>query len=163
MPHLESLVQDCGGSKCFANIDFTHGYWKIPLDKPAQDITSIQKLFGIYSPTGTLKGGTDSGNLLQSVTREKFEGKVQRMLQWLDDFLTHAEDEEELLSDIITFLEVWAEAVFKVNPKKSCFFIKKVKFCRRIISSEGVQFDPRSFEAVVAMKPPRMENELQKL
>lgn len=85
------------------------------------------------------------------------------MLQWLDDFLMHAKEEEELFSDIANFLKVCAKVEFKVNPKKSCFFTTKVKLCGRIISSEGIQFDPRNFEAVLAMKPSRMGNELQQL
>ena len=33
LPHLESTLQNCEGSKYFANIDFAHGFWQIPLAK----------------------------------------------------------------------------------------------------------------------------------
>lgn len=66
------------------------------------------------------------------------------MLQWLDNFVMHANDEEELLSNIATVLEVCAEVGLKVNPIKSCFFTTEVKFCGGIISSEEVLLGPRN-------------------
>lgn len=164
MLHLESLLQYCEGSKCFANIYFSHGYWQIPLDKASQEIMSIQTPLGIYSPTRTLKGGTGSGNHFQAVTCEKFEGRVERILQWLKDFLLHAMNEDQLLDNIAAFLIVCKEVEkFKVNPRKSCFFTREVKFCGRIISADGIRLGPRNFEELLNMKAPRTGDELQQL
>ena len=51
----------------------------------------------------------------------------------------------------------------KVQEKKSHFFAKKVTFCGRIISPEGIQFHPRHFKSLVSMKKPSMAGELQQL
>lgn len=163
MPHLESLLQDCSESECFANIDFTHGYWQISLDAKSQEIMAIQTPDGVYCPTRTLQGRTDSGNHFQSVTSEHFTEKVKRMIQWLDDFLMYAKSEDELLEDIEAFLKVCNEVGFKVNPAKSCFYCKKVRFYGPIISKDGVRFDPRKIDALLQMPKPKMGRELQQL
>lgn len=117
MPHSDSLTQDCAGSEFYANVDFCNGYWQLGLHKDSEEMMSIQTPLGIYTPTRVLQGGTDSGNHFQAVTREKFEGKTNCLLQWLDDFLLHAKSELGLIDEIENFLEVCKENGFKIHAK----------------------------------------------
>lgn len=164
MPHLESRLQDTEGSTCFANIDMTHGYWQIALDKTSREMHSIQTPIGVHTPVRILQGGSDSGSHFQAVTEEKFnEGGVEKMLQWIDDFLLYARHETELLENIDKFLRVCKEVGFKVHPKKTTFFTKKAKFCGRILSTEGVQYEPRNFSVLLNMRKPTHADQLQQL
>ena len=161
MPHMDSMVQECEGSTVMANVDFCHGYWQLGLHENSQELMSIQTPLGVYSPRRTLQGGMDSGNHFQLVTSEAFEGKIKRLLQWIDDFLLHAPSDKELLMDIRIFLEVCKEFGFKIHAEKSSFFLKEAKFCGKIISADGVRFDPRNMAGIVDMKKPEKANELQ--
>ncbi len=163
MPHLESLLQDIEGSICFANVDLAHGYWQIPLAEESQEMMSIQTPIGVYSSRRLVQGGSDSGNHFQAVLGEKFQGRVNNLIQWLDDFLFFARDEEGLLNDIQAFLKVCQEINLKVHAEKSSLFSKRVQFCGRIITSEGIQYHPRHFDSLVSMKKPTMAGELQQL
>ena len=163
MPHMDSMVQECEGSIVMANIDFCHGSWQLGLHEKSQEIMSIQTPLGVYSPRRTLQGGMDSGNHFQLVTSKAFEGKMKRLLQWIDDFLLHAPSKKELLIDIRIFLEVCKEFGFKIHAEKSSFFLKEAKFCGKIISADGVRFDPRNMAGIVDMKKPEKANELQQL
>ena len=69
--------------------------------------------------------------------QDKFDGRVDKMLQWLDDFLFYANSKKELLDNIESFLRVCKEIRLKVHAEKLTFFSKEVQFCGRIISSEG--------------------------
>eukprot|EP00171_Calliarthron_tuberculosum_P021209 IDg21209t1 len=123
MPHLESRFQDTEGSKCFASIDMTHGYWQIPLDEGSREMHSIQTPIGVYTPVRILQGGSDSGNHFQAVTEEKFQaGDVKKLLQWIDDFLLYAKDEQELINNIEKFLIVCKNCNFKVHALKTTLF-----------------------------------------
>ena len=104
LPNLESTLQNAEGAQHYANIDFSHGFWQIPLAKESQEIMSIQTGTGIYSPTRTLQGGADSATYFHDQTRERFQGRITKMLQWIDDFLIFAETEKELLDNINSFL-----------------------------------------------------------
>ena len=129
LPHLESTLQNCEGSKHFANIDFSHGFWQIPLSKEIQEVMSIQTGSGVYSPTRTLQGRADSATYFQDETSEKFQGRVDKMLQWIDDFLLYSKSEQELLEIMEIFFTVCEEANFRVNAKKSNFYVNEAKFC----------------------------------
>lgn len=163
LPHLESLLQECAGSKCFANIDFCHGFWQIPLAKISQEIMSIVTTIGIFSPTRTLQGGTDSGSYFHDTTREKFIGKIKKLIQWLDDYLLHEADEDKLLDNLDIFFSVCQEFGFRIHAKKSSFFMKEAKFCGRILSEDGIKFDPRNLRTILDMKQPTTGDELQQL
>ena len=163
MPHLESLMQEIQGSTCFANVDLAHGYWQIPLAEESQEMMSIQTPLGIYSSRRLLQGGSDSGNHFQAVLGEKFQGRVKNLIQWLDDFLFYSKDEEGLLNDIQNFLQVCQEINLKVHAEKSHLFSKRVHFCGRIITPEGIQYHPRHFDSLISMKKPSMARELQQL
>ena len=163
MPHLESHFQDIQGSTCFANLDLAHGYWQIPLAEESQEMMSIQTPIGVYSSRRLLQGGSDSGNHFQAVLGERFEGRVKNILQWLDDFLLYAKSEEDLLSEVESFLQVCEKINLKIHAEKSNFFSKRVQFCGRIITPEGIQYHPRHFDSLVSMKKPTMARELQQL
>ena len=80
---------------------------------------------------------------------------MKRLLQWIDDFLLHAPSEKELLIEIHIFLKVCKEFGFKILAEKSSFFLKEAKFCGKIISADGVRFDPRNLTGIVDMKKPK--------
>ena len=161
MPHLESHLQDVAGSKCFASVDLAHGYWQVPLAEESQEMLSIQTPLGVYSSKRLLQGGSDSGNHFQAVLAQKFDGRVKRLLQWLDDFLMYAKNESQLLEDFEAFLSVCSEIGLKVHAEKTKFFMREAKFCGRIISAEGVKYHPRQFDSLLNMKRPTMEADLQ--
>ena len=94
---------------------------------------------------------------------EKFQGRVKNLKQWLEDFLFYSRDEEGILNDIRAFLQACEEINLKVHAEKSNFFSKRVQFCGRIITPEGIQYHPRHFDSLVSMKKPTMARELQQL
>jgi hypothetical protein len=108
MPNLESLFQTLQGSKVFAKIDLCHAYWQLALDRICQEIFSIQTPLGIYTPTRLLQGSTDAGNYFQGATAPLFLSSsdlVNRLLQWLDEFLLHAATENGLLKALRAFFQ----------------------------------------------------------
>lgn len=94
LPQLESCLQECSGSRFFANIDFCHRYWKVPLARDSQEVFAIKTPLGVFSPRHILQGGTDSANNFQSVTEAALNGRVQLLIQWLGDVLLHAKSEK---------------------------------------------------------------------
>lgn len=96
MTHLESHLQQCDSSLVFANLDILHGFWQIQLAKSSQELVSIMTNIGVFSQTRSLQGGSDSACYFHEITREKFEGRVRKLVQWIDDYLIHDEDEENL-------------------------------------------------------------------
>ena len=163
MPHLESQLQDVSGSRCFANLDLAHGYWQVPLSKESQEMMSIQTPIGVYSSRRLLQGGTDSGNHFQAVLQQKLDGRVEKYLQWIDDFLFYAKNENELLDSLEAFFAVCNEVGIKIHAEKGSFFGNEATFCGRKFTAQGMEYHPRHFESLLAMKKPMMADELQQL
>lgn len=161
MPHLDASLQETEGNSCFANVDFCHGYWQFALAQSCQEILSIQTHLGIYTPTRMLQGQVDSGNHFQATTSQIFQRRLTKLPQWMDDFLLYASSESELLDNIEHFIVTCEEYGFKLHAKKCNFFLREAKFCGRIISKEGFRYDPRHFDSILNMKPPRTAADLQ--
>lgn len=90
-----------------------------------------------------------------------FADEVRNLLQWIDDFLLHAETKEKLLMPIEKFFLVCKQFGFLRNLTKTHRFKEKVRFCVRIISEDGVQYNPRSYQVLIEMNAPTHANELQ--
>ena len=89
-----------------------------------------------------------------------FEKIRSQVLQYLDDFLLHARDEQQLLSIIEEFLSICAKYNLKIGAEKTNMFLHEAKFCGRIISGEGIRFDPRNLETLKSMQQPSFADEL---
>lgn len=101
---------------------------------------SIQTPIGVYSSRRLSQGGCDCGNHCRAVLSHKFDGRVKEMLQWLDGFLSYAKSEDELFTNIESFLTVCKEIRLEVNAEKSTLFANEVQFCGRISSQQSVQY-----------------------
>ena len=137
------------------------GTGKYPLSEESQEMLSSQTPIGVYSSRRLLQGGIDSGSHFQAVPQQKFDGRVTKLLQWLNDFLFYASNENELLDNIESFLRVCQEIRLKVHAEKITFFATEVQFCCRVISKQGVQYHSRHFDSLLTMKHPKLASELQ--
>lgn len=146
--HLESILQSTQGSTCYAKEDMAHAYWQLPLADESQEMLSSQTPLRVYSSRRLLQGSTDAGIHFQAGTLDVFQGRCDSLLQRLDGFLLHAAHDDELLEVLQQFMSVCAEYGFKILAQNT-------KFCGRIISSDGVRFDPRHLDALISMKPPK--------
>ena len=162
MPHLESKLQETAGSRVYAKLDAPHSFWQLPLAQSSQEMMSIQTPAGVFTPDRLLQGGSDSGNHLQAELQHRFSS-IKKLLQWIDDFLLHAQTEVELIDILEEFFRICKAINLKMHAKKTTLFCKEVTFCGRIISADGIRHHPRHFESLVSMKRPKMAHELQQL
>lgn len=58
---------------------------------------SIKTPVVLRSSKLNLQRGSENGNNFQAVLAETFQGGVENMLQWIDDFLFYAKEEQSCL------------------------------------------------------------------
>ena len=122
MPHLESLMQSVQGSEMFAKVDMAHAYWQLPLAEEWKELMWIQTPLGVFSSIRLLQGSTDAGNHFQAVTSEAFSSIATNTFQWIEDFMFHAEKEDNLLDIIRMFLRsVRSSDSILVHVRQICF------------------------------------------
>ena len=162
MPNLENEFTKLQGSTVYANFDMANGYWQLLLDDLSQECQSFITPFGIYTPTRVMHGTTNAVTHLQSSLTSIIPEDLQcNILIWLDDILLHAENTERLLMAIQKFFGLCVEYNIKLHPGKCTLFSKEIRWCGRLISAEGIRYDPRRLDGLLSMEPPTTGANLQ--
>jgi len=162
IPNLEHELTKLTGSRYFATFDLSHGYWQFALDSESQHLQSFITPDGIYSPTRVLHGTTNAVTHLQSALAEILpNGIAKQLLLWLDDMLLHNTTIHGLLQDIRELLALCASYNIKLHPAKCILFATTIRWCGRLISADGVTYDPKRLEGLLNMEPPQTGAHLQ--
>lgn len=83
------------------------------------------------------------------------------LLYWLDDLLLHHSTVDCLLKAIRELLALCSERNIKLHPGKSILFASTVRWCDRLVSADGIRYDPRRLEGLLNMEPPTTGAHLQ--
>ena len=162
MPVLEHMFLRLSGSRYFANFDMSHGYWQLLLDLLSQECQSFITPDGIFTPTRVMHGTTNAVTHLQSSLDAIIPDDLRdNILCWLDDILLHAATVEKLLESVQSFFNLCAEYNIKLHPAKCILFTEEIRWCGRLISAEGVRYDPRRLDGLLTMEPPTTGGHLQ--
>ena len=148
MPHIQAELMDMQDSTVFASIDFCAGYWQMPLHEDDQHIHSFITPSGVYQPTRTLQGASNSGPNFQSRVEPCFVSIREALKAWLDDMALHQKDEKRLLLTLGKFFEICRERNLKISAKKTVLFNTSLRWCGYIVDQHGVQCDPRRVDAL---------------
>jgi RNase H-like domain found in reverse transcriptase/Reverse transcriptase (RNA-dependent DNA polymerase) len=139
----------------------SHGYWQPPLARESQECQSFITPNGVYSPTRVLHGTTNAVTHLQAVLQEAFVSLEDNLFAWLDDLLLHAESIRHLLVHLRALFSLCRRFNLKLHPGKCVLFASVIRWCGRLISSEGSKFDPRRIQGLLDMTPPSTGADLQ--
>ncbi|OWZ17723.1 Retroelement [Phytophthora megakarya] len=80
---------------------------------------------------------------------------------WIDDILLFAYDIETYLDKLEEFFDLVAASGLKLSAKKSGLYQQTVKWCGRVISSDGISRDPARIDVLRSMPYPTTAGELQ--
>jgi hypothetical protein len=155
LPNLQDELLDLPGSEVFATLDFCQVYWQIPLHKDSQDRQSFITPDGVYTPTRVLHGTRNATHHLQSVLVVMMDDIKSNIKVWLDDCLLHTKTEDDLLAILNLFFKKCQEHGLKLHARKCVLFATAVRYCGRLITKNGVLFDPKNMEALQKMREPQ--------
>ncbi len=68
---------------------------------------------------------------------------------------------KKLLKSVRSFFELCAKYNIKLHPAKCILFTKEVRWCDRLISADGIRYDPRGLDRLLSMAPPTTGAHLQ--
>jgi hypothetical protein len=74
---------------------------------------------------------------------------------WLDDCLLHTKTENDLLTTLNFFFKQCQKYGLKPHASKCVLFATTVRYCERLITKDGVRFDPKNMEALQTMHEPQ--------
>jgi hypothetical protein len=155
MPNLQDELHDLHGSEVFATLNFCQGYWQIPLYKYSQDCQSFITPDGVYSPTRVLHRTWNATQHLQSALVVMMDDIKSNIKVWLDDFLPYTKTEDDLLATLNFFFKKCQEHGLKLHASKCWLFATAMRYCGRLITKDGVCFDPKNMEELQIMQEPQ--------
>jgi Reverse transcriptase (RNA-dependent DNA polymerase) len=155
MPNLQDELHDLHGSEVFATLDFCQGYWQISLHKDSQDYQSFITPGGVYTPTRVLHGTRNATQHLQYVLVVMMDDIKSNIKVWLDDCLLHTKTEDDLIETLNFFFKKCQEHGFKLHASECVLFATTVRYCGKLITKDGVRFDPKNIEALQTMQEPQ--------
>lgn len=117
---------------------------------------------GIYTPRHVLHGTTNAVTYLQGTLHFIFpESLRQNVLYWLDDIMCHAPTIPDLLKTIRQLFTILSQQNLKLHPGKCKLFAREIRWCGRLISADGIRFDPRRIDGLLEMAEPTDGGQLQ--
>lgn len=164
MPNLEHELTNLGKEKpqCFANFDMSHSYWQLMLASESQECHSIITPDGTFTPNRVMYGTTNAVTHLQSSLTSIIPDEWKpNILIWLDDILLFAPTVEKLLMSIRSFFRLCVSYNIKLHPAKCILYTTEVRWCGRLVTPDGVRYDPRRLDALKSMEPPTTGAHLQ--
>jgi hypothetical protein len=160
MPNMEDELASLAGSKYFATLDLMQGYWKLPIHEDSQECQSIITPDGVYTPTRVQHGTTNATVYMQSIMEDLMHDIRHSVKIWLDDNTIHVTDEEKLLEVMEHFFKTCLQhGLFLLAAKCNLYGIE-VRYFGRIITAEGVQYDPRTMYTLQQMGTPQNGGDL---
>jgi hypothetical protein len=129
--------------------------WQNTLHKDSQDCQSFITPDGVYTPTCVLHGTRNATKHLQSLLVVMMNDIKSNIKVWLNDCLLHTRTEDDLLATLNFFFKQCQEHGLKLHASKCVLFAITVRYCGRLITKNGVHFDPKNTEALQTMHGPQ--------
>ena len=162
MPFMEAIVNYLAGSKIWFKLDAFKGFWMMPLSEECREMFSFMTDRGVYTPFRSIQGALNSATQFQARMTEVFKSLIfKKLIIWIDDLLGYCQNYEDWFNSLEETLKIATMFNVKFNVTKCELFAKKVKFCGRVFSVDGVQHDPARIEALMDIPQPKTARDLQ--
>ena len=163
LPHIESCLETLAGKKYFSQIDFASGFWQIPMEKSARELTAFRTEDGLFQfkrmPFG-LTNAPASFQRLMDVTLSGLKGLNLQV--FIDDICVATQSWEEHLRILSKLFKLVIEANLKIKAEKCVFGAQQITFLGHEVSIQGIKQEPAKLKAMTEMPRPRDVPELKR-
>ena len=150
LPRIDETLHCLGGATIFSSLDLKSGYWQVEMEEESKPLTAFTVgPLGFYKCKRMPFGLTNTPATFQCLM-ENCLGELH--LSWciiyLDDIIVFSGNPKEHLTRLRGVFAKLAEAGLKLKPGKCEFFKTKITYLGHIVSSKGIETDPKKVEAV---------------
>jgi transposase InsO family protein len=160
-PTINEALDAMNGASWFSSIDLKSGYHQVSLHPDSREKTAFRTRRGLFQYKRLVFGAKNSGACFQRTMDKVLEGLQNNILFcYSDDIIIYSKTFEDHIRDVSTVLERLRAHGLTINPKKSLFARRELKFLGHIINQQGVQVDPDKVRAVAEFPRPHDNKKL---
>lgn len=161
---IDDIFQSLRGKKYFTSLDFTSGYYQVPMTPDAQEKATFVTREGTFAPTvlpfGVSNGPARFAELLDEVL-SGLKGEVCQ--NFFDDIVSAGATEEEALEKLRLIFERIAAEGLTLKPYKCDFLQDEITLLGFSLSAMGTKPDEKKLRGVSQLKPPTTGHKVKKL
>ena len=155
LPRIDETLDCLGGSIIFTSLDLKSGYWQVEMDKMSKQLTAFTvgplgfyerekgKLLAILHPFGLTNALATFQRLMESCLGDLH---FNWCIIFLDDIIVSSKTPKEHIERLRGVFTKLAAAGLKLKSKKCEFFKSKIAYLGHIVSSKGIETDPRKLK-----------------
>jgi hypothetical protein len=108
--------------------------------------------------------GLKKGATYQKCVHTVLESQIRRNVEaYINDIVVKSEKHGNLLDDLKETFDNLHKSKMLFNPKKYVFHMSSGKLLGYMVSSRGIDVNPKKVKAIKNLQPPRTRKEIQKL
>ena len=154
LPRINDMLNALRGAKYFSAMDLAKGFHQIPLEESSKHKLAFVTPNGQYEWNVTPMGLHSSPAAFQSAMQEALAGLEYCTLVYVDDIILFTKDWDshlKMLEEVFHRLEDFG---LKASRPKCEFCRTQLRYLGHVVSSSGIQTDPRKVAAVEDMTIP---------
>ena len=163
LPQIDETLDCLGGAIIFTSLDLMSGYWQVEMDEESKALTAFMVgPLGFYEcermPFGLTNAPATFQYLMESCLGELH---LNWCIIYLDDIIVFSKTPEEHLEQLQGVFDKLAKAGLKLKPSKCEFCRSKITYLGHIVSTAGIETDPRKIEAVKDWTVPKTVTDIR--
>ena len=145
LPQFEELRNRLGGASIFSAIDFSQGYWHIPLSEESQRMVCFSPGPGMgnFSCKVMPFGLTQAPGHFQRVMNKIF-GDLPYVFVYIDDLLIFSENKEQHMRHIKEVFDRIESAGLHVKSQKCSFGVAEVSYLGHVFSNGKYHYNKKT-------------------
>ncbi|GJP62199.1 hypothetical protein CLOP_g19286 [Closterium sp. NIES-67] len=162
IPRTDELIENLHGARYFLKFDLRGGYHKIQVFADDCHKTAFYSRCGSYEYTVMSFGLTNAPSTFQLTMNGVFRDLLDKcVIIYLNDNLIYSKTREQHLKDLEAVFQ-WLQQNRLITKGSKCKFLKQEQeFLGHVISTEGIQIDPKKLRAIQEWKLPTKLQQLQ--
>ena len=164
LPRIDQIVDSTAGCALLCFLDAYSGYHQISMGVEDEEKTAFTTPFGVFCYVKMPFGLKNAGATYQRCIQNCLQPQIGRNVEaYVDDIVVKSKTESALIADLKETFDNLRKYRMMLNPEKCTFGVPSGKLLGFLVSSRGIEANPRKIEALDQMRSPRTLKDVQRL
>ena len=162
LPRIDDMIDRLAKARYFTKLDFTSGYYQVPLSAESREKTAFVTPDGHYEWNVMGMGLTNAPATFQRLMYKVLGGLLwTNSMAYLDDIVIFSDSFEQHLSDLREVFSRIQKAKLKIKPPKCSFAKSGIHYLGFVITPRGVECDEANTRKVADFRAPRDKRDVR--